>query len=65
MESCAGLVAAVSVTLVGQGWGGSGFALEGALHGQAELEGCEQSGSTGLSPPASLGADIPSPWKYA
>lgn len=40
-----------AVTLLGQGWGG--FALEGALHGQAELEGCDRSGSTGLSPPAS------------
>lgn len=42
-----------------------GFALEGAWQGQAELEGCEQSGSSGLSPPASLQADIPPPWKYA
>lgn len=28
---CAGLVAAVSVTLVGQGWGGSGVCLGGSL----------------------------------
>lgn len=43
---CAGLMAAISVTL-----GGLGACLGG---GQAELEGCERSGSTGLSPPASL-----------
>lgn len=43
---CAGLVAAISVTL-----GGLGACLG---RGQAELEGCERSGSTGLSPPASL-----------
>lgn len=66
MASCAAVVAAASLAVVGQGCGALGVCFGGSLAWPGWAMGCCGTGSAGLSPPpAPLCTDIPAGWKYA